>query len=64
MIGGPLFAEIRDIVDEIFCQLPPPKPSARVEKKPNVAPGLGLVFTPAPTHAPPSMSYYHNCSNG
>mmetsp|Transcript_28743 Transcript_28743/g.37726 ORF Transcript_28743/g.37726 Transcript_28743/m.37726 type:complete len:759 (+) Transcript_28743:142-2418(+) len=47
--AGRLFSEIRDVADDAFCKLPPPKPSR--------------VTVSRRSAAPVSMSYYNNAAN-
>jgi len=50
--GGKLFNELRDKADDIFCNLPAPKPSAR--------PVAAATAAPAPV----SMAAYYDCGAG
>jgi len=52
--GGPLFRQLRDQLDDIFCNLPPPQPS--IKKR---APDNTYQYAP-----PVNMRTYHNVDNG
>ena len=61
--GGELFKQLRDIADELFCKLPPPKP------RPTAGVGGYSYARPSGGHGPPvsgrpvDMSMYNNRSN-
>merc|ERR1712080_433806 len=56
--GGRDFTDQRDIADEIFCKMPPPKPSV-------VKHTYGYGGHAAPAAAPvTSMHTYYNCGGG
>lgn len=57
--GGELFCQLRDQADDLFCKLPPPKPSAR----PAVAYGGGSHRAAPRAAAPVDMSMYNSRSN-
>jgi len=57
LYGGVLFQQIRDMADEVFLSLPPPKPSRHTNK----GRGGGSRAIPA---APVNMSVYHNAAAG
>merc|ERR1719329_1499421 len=53
--GGGLFANLRDEADDIFCSLPPPKPTARAAAPPApVAPSANYTYAPVPVYAGPA----------
>merc|ERR1711871_1356502 len=56
--GGKLFQELRDAVDDIFCKLPPPKPSCPVFQGGSYG-GWSQGAAPPPVN----MSTFHNRSN-
>ena len=62
--GGELFKQLRDIADELFCKLPPPKPTAGGGGYSYARPtaGHGGARAPAPAR-PVDMSMYNNRSN-
>jgi len=55
--GGELFRRVRDEADDIFCKLPPPKPSIQKPPPSSVRSNVTRVS------APVSMSYYNSPSN-
>jgi hypothetical protein len=64
--GGELFQQLRDHADDLFCKLPPPKPSARgggYAYRPAVAGGGHGGAHAAPASRPIDMSMYNNRSN-
>ena len=70
--GGDLFKALRDHADDLFCKLPPPKPSAGAaySYRPRSAAGgaaggaAAASPVPAPAPRPPiDMSMYNNRSN-
>jgi Mg-chelatase subunit ChlD len=74
--GGELFKQLRDHADDLFCKLPPPKPSVGggYSYRPRSASGAGAAGgavggaraapAPAPAPRPPiDMSMYNNRSN-
>ena len=72
--GGPMFQELRDMADDIFCDLPPPTPSRRRVAAPTAYQPTAPMFSGAygggghqGHSAPPpqiDMSRYHNRSAG
>jgi len=64
--GGSMFRQIRDIVDENFCKLPPPKPSlVRPPEKVQSSYSSSSPSYSLSSHAPvPSMSTYNNRDYG
>jgi hypothetical protein len=73
--GGSMFRQIRDLVDENFCKLPPPKPSAVVKptKVQTLSPQTNSNsfsnftyggYSSAASSYVPSMSVYNNRDYG
>jgi len=58
--GGPLFSQLRDSIDEVFCKLPPPKPSHYTTFKPSSSGSSSSYQAPAPLT---SMSTFHSSGN-
>ena len=56
--GGELFCQLRDQADDLFCKLPPPKPSVLTHHA-----GHGGSPAPAASARPVDMSMYNNRSN-
>jgi len=59
LYGGALFKRLRDEADDIFCRLPPPKPTIM----PRSVAVSGASSAPARPAAPASMSVYNNQDN-
>jgi Mg-chelatase subunit ChlD len=60
--GGTLFSELKDLVNDIFCQIPPPTPSA-VQSNYGGRYGMSSSATSTATYVPvPNMSNYVNSS--
>eukprot|EP00729_Bicosta_minor_P013066 gene13066-5709_t len=60
--GGPMFQELRDMADDIFCALPPPTPSRRRVPVQQFQARASAAASPRP--AAIDMSRYHNRSAG
>jgi len=66
--GGKLFKELQNTADDIFCKLPPPKPSNAKSYKTTYTSSGTAVTTPANITPVTSMSTYYDaygsCFNG
>jgi len=61
--GGNMFKQIRDVVDETFCKLPPPKPTL-IKKPEKATSSSSRASTSSSYSSLSSMSAYHNQNYG